>query len=251
MKLTSQKILLSLYSPTGSQNEGLTISFFSLLLPELSNSGLRSLLYILEKRKSIAAEKIDLVTYYYLTKKGEEDLITLFPALKNRSNQELKWQCIVFKSAPKGDEQFRYLRSILVQSNAFVLSRGAYAQPGGFSKKILDLCHSLYLDSLFLFTVEEWQLGIERSVITRNFGLADLASSYSGVSRELMSLLAEIERGTRLSSQQKLMLFTAFDRFRELLKEDVGLLPYFFSQTKSAIELQEQFHQLFQVTKAI
>ncbi len=245
MKSTTQKMLLSLYGASLENNGGLTTSFFSELLSELSTSGRRSLILLLEQKKRVSLEKIAAATHLYITEQGRRELLEVFPALQERNDQQLMWNCIVFRDAPKGDEQFRYLRSILMQAGAFVLTRGVYAYPGCFPKKILDQCYSMYANSIFLFSVSDWQLGIERSTITRNFGLADLATAYSGISNEIDELLATNNSQATLNNQQKQSLFSAYDRFRELLKDDVGLLPHFYPQVTSGIQIVKRFQHLF------
>ncbi len=245
MKKNSVTLALFLYPTKESQDRFLKQSSVYALVPSLTRGGKRSLLYHLEQEAVLFSERVSGDIQYSLTEKGQRQLIELFPALDSKWDTYAgTWQCIVFQQAPKSDPQFRYLRSQLVREHAIGLSRGVYCSPDSFSTNLIQMCQKLYQDCVSIFSVASWDFGFERSSITRNFSLADLATSYSSVSTEVESLLASVDQKRRPNDQEKKQFFSVYNRFRDILSEDVGITTYYYPQVPSGLQLLAQLQEL-------
>lgn len=246
MKKNAVSLTLILFPIVSSQDLFLTTSKAIELLPDLTKGGVRSLLHYLDSSGLLSSEKIQKETRYYLTELGERQLIEQFPALNpSWDNYQGEWECIVFQDAPKNDPQFRYLRTQVLKERALQLSRGVYCVPGKFSSEFKSLAQKMYVGSVTLFIVSEWVQGFERNTVTRNFGLGDLATTYSGISKDIDSLLTINQKKTLLTDQQKVSFRSVYDRFRDSLQEDSGLLVFYYPNTVHARILLTQLQQLF------
>src|SRR5687767_13547175 len=138
MKKTAQKILLSLYQP---ETFRLSLKELEFLNENQTASGFKSIVYHLERSGYVRLERLDGEPWVSLTSHGKEAVEDLFPAFHPRHlHWEGTWSCLVFRTAPSTDPEFRYLRKLLVKVNAAALSRGVYLYPGGFPDRVLSEC---------------------------------------------------------------------------------------------------------------
>lgn len=229
MKKNSQILLLSLFSEGGRQPLSLTVSQLRRLVPELSDSGFRSLLHVLEKKQMISSERDQGKRRFYLTNDGKNALVRLFPSLDpSWQSWNGSWVCLVFLQAPKSDLQFRYLRSLLVEHRAVALSRGVYLYPRQLPAIVLESLQRLYIGSVLCFSVAEWQFGTERPIVVEKYTLESLIDIYSGVSKEAKQLLGDENVSSRLTVQQKSRIASLFDRLLSALTSDLGFMNYYF-----------------------
>ena len=244
MKSNSRSLLLLLYPTSASQDLFVTTKKARFLLPDMTAGGVRSLLHYLEKENYLSSERLVSETRYYLTEAGKRKLEQLFPALDPEwASYDGTWHCIVFQTAPKGDPQFRYLRSQVIKEKALQLSRGVKCVPRAFSDDFVSLCSKIYAQSVALFSVSKWELGFERGVITRKLALSDIATTYSGVSSEIDELLASREQKRTLTDQQKKQFLSVFDRFRDVLAEDGGVISYYYPTVPTATQILAQLQR--------
>lgn len=217
-------------------------------LPDLTPSGRRSLVGHLERQGWLSIDKLDDQAWLRLTRAGTKALEEALPALafssRGGASQSSQWQLLIFHEAPRSDPNFRYLRTRLLAAKALPLSRGVYLFPTFLSKPILEECQALYQNSVVIVGVGEWRFSDERELVVDGYGLADLATAYSGVGKELGRLLASYDRAGRLNDRLKQGFFTAFDRFWEVLVQDLGLVTTYFPQVPSPQLILKDFQQV-------
>lgn len=246
MKKNAQLVSMLSYPVNDSQVAYMTSSAAHIVLPTATAGGVRSLLHHLVKTGAFSQEKLENQQRFYITEEGAEQLKALFPALDSRWDTfSGNWDCIVFQQAPKSDPQFRYLRTQLVSERAIQLSRGVYCIPGVLPESLSVLCKKMYKNSVAIFSVESWKQGFERSTVIRNLSLADLATAYSSISREIDQLLMVSASKVSLTDQQKKAFLSACDRFRDTLRDDAGILTYYYPNGVSARDVLSKIQQAF------
>lgn len=246
MKNTTKKILLWLYPQQNEEERVVAVDELRLILPELKNSGFRSLLNLLKKQQLILGEEIERETKYRLTSYGKSSLQAQFPFFSSSMSQwSGQWTMIVFLSAPKSDKQFRYLRKFLVDKHCGQLSRGVYLYPGNLTSEINDLLMKLYIGSVLVTGIDGWVFGDERAVIIDTFQLKDLKSGYSGIGKEIYQLLKKKNAKKSSEGRDKGEISLVFDRLVSLLDIDLGLLQYYYPEVRSGEE------QLFRLRELI
>jgi hypothetical protein len=98
----------------------------------------------------------------------------------------------------------------------------------------------MYVNAVLVTGVKGWLFGDERSVIIETFNLSDLKSGYSGIGKEVYSLLKQknIQKGFDGGDKQDICL--VFDRLAILLNEDLGLFQHYYPDVRSGRELLSQ-----------
>lgn len=240
MKATTKKLLLWLYQPDQTTNRQIDVSKLRLILPELKKSGFRSLLNLLKSQQLVVIEEGVVLTSY-----GRSSLEAQFPALKTLSRSSgIEWKVITFIEAPSSDKQFRYLRQFLLHNGCGQLTRGSYLYPGSLPVEIINTLHKLYVGKALVTGLDGWIFGDERLVVGRIFGLPDLKSGYSGISKEIQSLLRKINTQKSIEDKDKTAISLVFDRLIELLSVDLGLLQFYSPDVKSGSDLLAQLQSL-------
>lgn len=232
-----------------------------LLLPSLSKGGVRSLLSLLVRDKLV--EKLDpslmgemvpvslrnSQTLLQITNHGVELLRSQFSAFQFQDTSSVasvgSWSVIAFLESPKSDAQFRYLRSYMQQIHAGQLKPGMYLYPGHPSEQLLSQLRKLYVGSVVVLRATEWLFGDERTVVSTAFPIYDTAQLYSGISKEISQLLAS--KGTKkgLSNEDKVALFTVFNRFMSILGDDPGITHWYYPHVPTAAQLVSRFHDVY------
>ena len=238
MKNTSKKLLLALMTNAEMPFVKLSLPAVELLLPELTTEGRRSLFYLLEKKLLIQSIKLTDSTFYTSTPSAREAIKALFPSL-NLPKQVVKpiSTVIVFKSAPKGDPQFRYLRNKILTEGGVVMSRGVYLITGFLKPTLTNTLESLYKDSIYLFTVGSWLLGTEQPIIDEYTGLSEIISSYSSISSELDHLLAVRDPQKGLNDKFKTELSKIYVRWFDTISVDTGISALYFPNLPTGKDL--------------
>ncbi len=249
MKKTSQVLLTALF-PVAQNKPGIVLTTKQLrfLVPDLSESGFKSLLYLLEQQELVNRELGDAEPVYSLTNLGKRAVEDEFPALSNRYDSwEGDWALLVFLTAPKGDPQFRYLRSLLLSQGAVALNRGVYLGAGGFSNRVMVELENEYRRSVVLLTVGEWQIGSEKPIVMKSLGLNDIVANYSGIGKQLARLLQEKLEKSSLKNQTKQDSLILFQQFLSVLQEDPGFTTRYIARSTPPLSLLAELQHIFQL----
>lgn len=245
MKLSTQKLLLTLY-PQNGHTTAFPYQLVEVILPELTPAGRRSLLHHLTKEgliyKEIIADEITLT----IAEQGKKALERQFPALKPISaNWQGQWQLILFLSPPARDQNFRYLRSLVLSSHALPVIRGVYGFPKAIPEEIKTVLDDLYSKNVLIVTSEP-QLGFGslRQTIVEYFRLSDLISTYSGVSTEIKQLLSQFDQSKRLSNRQKDLLAMVLDRIAQNASDDPGIIEAYYPTSPNLGEVIGEYQRL-------
>lgn len=250
MKKSSLKLMIALWPPAAlqAQNQAYLVPDKQLrqLVPQLTDSGFRSLLFHLAKQGVLFLEKAEAGNLVRLTYQGTELLKAKFPALQTESQATgQEWSVLVFTEAPKSDHQFRFLRQRLLGLHAVSLNRGVYLYPGKFPESFIQECHVSYAQSLLLFSTADWLFGDLRAVILQKFQLTDLVSIYSGVSSELSQLISSFSQSKKTNHQSKKALCLLFDRWWDGIQQDSGLLAAFYPGHEPPTTWLERWQKVF------
>ena len=245
MKLNTQKLLTWLYSPENEQRRLATYEELELLLPNMTSGGRRSLVHYLTQKLLVRTERIGDQTYINPTSHGIDALVAQFPALNGVYQQwQGQWSILIFRSGPKGDPHFRYLRQLLLDNHAFNLSRGVYLYPGELPSQIVNVCKKMYVGSVVVVSTQQWLFGDERSIINQHYLLSDLVEVYSGISKEINQLLELKNNKKRLTKKARLQVYSVFDRLFNVLGTDPGFLHYYYPNVSTALVLLSQLHSI-------
>jgi len=255
MKFNSQKLLLWLYPFEKKQDNVKNLDQFDFvdfeelkfILPELTISGLRSLIFLLEKKNYVYSVKLGEVLQVKITKLGMKVLEEQIPALKREQSEIHKvWSVLIFLRPPSSDKNFRYLRTYLLNKKAIVITRGVYFYPGFLGEKERDLLEGMYHDCVLVVATNNFILSDEQKIIGSQIGLSDSIEALSGIGNEVSSLLIKKTKTKRLTRRQKIVIVSIFDRLFDLLKNDYGLARYFFPQIK---QTSDYFLQLQNIVR--
>jgi DNA-binding transcriptional regulator PaaX len=238
MKKSAQKLLLSLYPAPESLPKPLPTTSLEVILSELTQAGRRSLTHLLKGQGWLEVERFASHTSLVITDSGKRALEVAIPALLiDWGVWDGTWAQVVFLEAPAGDPQFRYLRQRLLAVRCVPLSRGVYLCPQPTLQRIWHEVETLYAKNVVILSIGDWQLGDERSIISREYSLTDHIDAYSGVSKEIERLLASVERRGELDYQQKELLSLVYDRYWQIIAHDPGFINHYYSQAPNAITL--------------
>jgi DNA-binding transcriptional regulator PaaX len=246
MKKTSQVLLISLLQTKNDTPKPLLrADQLRTVVPNLSASGFRSLLYLLEHQGMIAREFMGNEFGYILTKLGAQALTAELPALSDRyESWEGEWVVLLFLTAPKGDPQFRYLRSLVVSQGAVALNRGVYLGAGGFSSAVMAELETTYNRSVILLQAGEWYIGSERPIVIKTLGLNDIIIAYSGISREVDRLTDKFSKKSMLNNQSKIEIYSVLTQFLTVLQEDPGFATRYMARVVSPFEILARIQRL-------
>jgi DNA-binding transcriptional regulator PaaX len=247
MKTNTQKLLTWLYSSVADQPRTIGYQQLELILPDMTAGGRRSLVHYLTKKLLVRTERIGDQVYISLTPHGADALVAQFPVFNEAWQQwQGEWSVLIFRSGPKGDPHFRYLRQLLLDNHAFSLSRGVYLYPGDLPSQIINVCKDMYVGAVVVVTAQQWVFGDERNIINQQYLLLDLIEVYSGISKEINQLLELKNNKKRLTKKARLQVYSVFDRLFNVLSQDPGFLTYYYPQTSSALVMLSQLHSMYE-----
>jgi len=235
MKKSSQKLLFYLGKLNQEdKNRELSYSCLPYILPELSEAGIRSLVYLMDKNFWLEMFGYHRSRGLRITASGNRQLQAVFPAVFVSSlTRSVEWHCMVFISPPKSDRAFRNLRRLIINDGAQALSRGVYLKPGAFSLELMGACDEFYRQSVSIFTINQWLFGFDSQNQLRKIGLSNNTDILSGISKEIKQLLSNIDDDNKLHYQQKKQISSILDRFYELALVNGKLDSALFSQELS------------------
>lgn len=243
MRENTKKLLLFLY-PTQDQVWWLTFTQLHRLLPQLSVAGLRSALFLLDKREFLRIDRTGSEWRYALSSHGQSFVAGLFPVFSVTTKQDLAWLLLVFLQAPSSDRNFRFLRSHLLNNQGIQLTRGVYLLPEISVDKVQEELRHSYKNSVLLLRVGEWLFGDDYKIIGQKAGLSDLASVYSSISRELDRLISVKLQKKTFTQQENSTFHSALDRFLSTLDQDQSILLRYFPDVASPKQLLAAFQKL-------
>lgn len=241
MKENAKKTLFFLYVKPTKPYFFASIELLKAIVSDLSPSGHRSLITLLVKRGWVSGETLLGETKYRITTAGINALKTALPVFNNSYlHWQGTWAAMVFKEAPPGDKQFRYLRTLLVKYQSVPLARGVYLYPDVFPSQIMTEVENRYSKAVSVFQIGTWISDDERQIAIQHYGLSDLLQTYSGISSEVKRLINRKNPDKDLNHQEKQQLSSLFDRLYEMIGEDTGLLTYYFPQVESGLSVLAQ-----------
>lgn len=249
MKVTTQKLLLALYTTT-VQPLWLGYEVIEFLLPEITPAGQRSLIAQLKQKSLLSVERQEHAptgrdkTMVRATQQGQQAVKAQFPAFSELRGWEGDWTAIHFLSAPSQDPNFRYLRGLLLQRKAIPLNRGHYLYPGTLPEDILRTCQNLYTKEVFIVKLGENILGDLQTLFYPTYALSDISQNYSGISKEIIGLLRKKQPFIDLNDQQKKSIYLVFDRFFTALVQDPGITHFYYPQSPDPLTLLADFQEL-------
>jgi hypothetical protein len=242
MKQSSKKILSSLwFSPQDSVVVFSTVALQQ-LVPELSQSGCRSLLTHLQTKGLIAAGRLGDTRGWYLLEAGRAALSEHFPLFKDLPDI---WWIVICRTPPEGDREFRFLRQQLLGHYALPLSRGVYALWGEIPPSITELLRSSYSRSVFVASLNDVSYGDFRFECEEYFHTSDVLRAYSSVSSQAARLISEISSKNRLTEGQKKEIVNIYWQWYSAVESDPGNSSRLFTQAVSGRVALGQWQQLF------
>lgn len=247
MKQNTQKLLVWLYSPPNDSPPAADYEQLELILPNMTSGGRRSLIHFLIQKHLLRTQRTREKTTISLTSHGQDALEAQFPVFSPILQQwQGKWSMLIFLKGPKGDPHFRYLRQLLLDHQAFALTRGVYLYPGEFPSQIMNVCQEMYVGAVTMLKVGQWTFDDEQSAIAKHHVLSDVAEIYSGISNEINQLLEIKNEQKRLTKKSRLQIYSVFDRLFNILSQDPGFIHYYYPQLPTAVQLLNQLHSMWE-----
>jgi hypothetical protein len=216
----------------------------SLVLPQLSPAGLRSLLYLLQKNQYVLMRKQGEATQLCLSQIGKAMIEAEIPALTELKPGTTSWSLLTFLTAPESDRNFRYLRLLLLQHRWLAITRGVFIYPGQPTESVLRTIQRLYPSSVAIMQVDKWLWGDYRLVIGQQDSYNQANDVYSGISKELAGLISNHLAEKEFDDQTKLAITSIFDRLYHALCHDFTLGESLESQIVPGRELLRQLQLL-------
>jgi len=235
LKPNTSRLLLFLTIDTWMEMNSQTLE---MLLPDLTKSGIRSLLTYCQNMSWIKIDVLDGKKRVYLTNYGKKELELQFPVFSLKVDQwQGEWELVMFLTPPKTDPQFRFLRNYLLARQGCAISRGNYLIPSYMAGQLVEDVYQSYRKSVMIFSIKKWVFGDEKTYLSDHYHLSDLADSYSGASNEINELLNKKNEGSFANDQQKKSFFSVFNRLVSTIQKDSGMLHYYFPEVKGGLNL--------------
>ncbi|MCA9369841.1 MAG: hypothetical protein H6774_02195 [Pseudomonadales bacterium] len=245
MRTTTEKLLLLTY-PSTQEARGVPLDTLALLLPDHAPEGRRSLLYYLEKQGYVSLVEAGETRQIILLDRGTRHVHDRFPSFSTNNDQE--WVIVMFRTAPKADAQFRYLRSLLMQRRAACIQSGVYLLPSNSFQTIQRELQVKYDGSVLVAEVGRWIFGSSSTIGLDYFHLNDALVNLSSISRDINTMLEKINSKKRLTSKVKMDYLSIVDRYYAVVDQDSGATKYCFPESKGVgqvlVELQNLHHTL-------
>ncbi len=247
MRQNTKTILLFLF-PSADEPVWMTFAHLSSVVPKLTQAGLASALFLLDKKELLRIDKTGSEWRYSLSSHGVSHLKGLFPALSTaHEKKQPSWLLLVFLTAPKADKNFRYLRAYLSQNQAVTLTRAVYLLFRHLAEKVLPELERSYKNAVLVVELGDWVFGDDYKIIGQRSGLDDLFELYSSISKELDRLISIKSTGKIFTQQENLDFHSALNRFLNLLEQDTALLGVYFPEVVTASELLNKLQKCVKI----
>lgn len=244
MKENTKLILVWLYSERVGER-WVSYDEAKRVLSKLSDSGLKSLLFLLNKKQLVSLEKINDETHMSITSHGKRALESQFPAFSPRFVQwQGDWSVMMFLTPPKGDKNYRFLRQKLLSFHFIGITRGVFVYPGDVPEEVIKLCDQLYRDSVVVLKNKEWVFGDDLKTIGMKSGLLDTKDAYSSISREISGLIEKNNSQKGLMKASEHEILSIYDRLYRTLEADCGLVGWYFPQETGFFSLLKSLQNL-------
>ncbi len=241
MKINTRKLLLFLYKEDETQQNIITYDHLFYLWNDLSAGGSRSLIHHLQKAKLIQAVKVNGEVGFTLTLVGKQ-VIAHHYTLEGIPLREEKDECLlILLASPPSDPQFRFLLQ-KVKAEGSMIKKGIYLlrQP---SSQLISLCKEKYYNSVVLTAIKEWVVGDPQLVGQTHLLVQSVNESLSGISTQITRLIDMKNSFSSLNHQEKMVIFSAFDRL-VLIFDQLATSPnYSFLAVTSGKQLLSTFQQ--------
>jgi len=240
------KLLLVWLSSSQPETRWVEYAEIKTLLSGLSDSGIKSLLFLLKKNQLISLERFNEKLHASLTSHGKRSLESEFPAFSERlSMWRGEWSVIIFLKPPVGDKNFRFLRKKLLSLHFLPLSRGVFLYPGDIPENVTSLCDQLYREAALVLKTKEWVFGDELETIGLKSGISDTRESYSSISKEIDELIVKIDTTKGLMEGDREQILSVFYRLYLIMTEDMGIGAHYFPQEEGFFSLLLKLQGLF------
>jgi hypothetical protein len=197
------------------------------------------------KQGYLRVSELETRRYLQLTTLGKQAVERAWPCLRQDDTQPQGWYILTFLQPPKGDRNFRYLRTQVLDQGAVMLSRGVYLLAEHQATAILTQINQHYSKNVVVLRVVEERVGDMFQVIDRIEGVSDLMTAYSGISKEIDQLLAKSSVFSLLTYQQKNHIASVFHRMYSLMQKDRGWGAFFRAGRHNITQLLQMFHSSF------
>lgn len=251
MKNNSKKLLFLLY-PAHGEPAWFAVERLRWLFPNLTDSGYRSLLFLLQKKELLHVDRLavegkepDLVVR--LSPHGQEAVSGQFPVLQSLERINASGKLIIFLQAPQSDKNFRYLRQLLSRQQLVALSRGVFYALGELDPLLLRELKQSYKNAVVVLSIGQWLVGDAYRIIGRKIALQDQFDLYSGVSTELDRLISLLPVTKEFSDQQKKQFLMAFTRLLSFLADSSPFFFYYSPQVRPLLNLLSQCQIPFKI----
>lgn len=227
-------------------NEGLSQRVLDLLNPNLSAEGKRSLVVQALKMELIWQENRSEGQFLGITQKGRGTITGIFPALQ--LVKPLNWSLLIFGKAKSSDPGFKSLSQLLRKEKWMAISRGVFLYPFSLTEQMNQVISSLYTSNVFVINNPQWSYGLDRSKIVQYYQLEQINNIYSGISKEIDSLLTKIEERKALSQRDIFSISNCIERCESVLHDDSGLLSAYFQRSINSQDCLKKIFQLLHST---
>lgn len=224
MKENSKKSLLLLYRIRSKDKLLGEAAKVSAVLADLQPGGRRAMIAWWQRQGWIESISLGGTRYLSLTTLGRTTLEQELPYFQIPADWQGEWQILVLREAPPHDKAFHSLRQIVKRAGAMVISRGVYGFINRVPRRITQLCQSRYRANVVIMIVKsEGQSAINELALSV-FHIYDQINAYSGISKEIDSLLASKEAEKGLINKHKNRYHSLYSRFFAVFCEDNGLM---------------------------
>lgn len=127
------------------------------------------------------------------------------------------------------------------------MARGVYLFPLGVSPSLRNQIEKLYRNNVVLMRVSEIESGFDWQTITESSELWDVASVYSGISKDVSRLLSQNLTHKSMLDSQKKQISLLINQFILNLKNDTGLHTTSLPEKESPLFLLSQLQKLIQL----
>jgi hypothetical protein len=226
MKINTQKLLLFLYLSKKAQELKIGYTELTLLFPEISSGGVRSLIHYLKKNNLLFVRKEGKEAFFSLSPLGDLKVQKLFPFVIPRSNKENSRTTVLlfFHTPPSHDPSFMTLRKEIKKSGFIPLQRSLYFYQGALPEKILSLCQEKYFSSVLLLQNPTWVIENAFVFLKDKTDKESFENILSGISKEIDGLILKKHEDSLSTYQAKLSMFSVFERIFFVIKNFTMLL---------------------------